>query len=314
MTYSSRSTEVPMSQRTNFPYLRTQKYTQGAGRLLQQPTFPVPAEWALPPPDPVISATHLFPEGEFVPHGFFEKVGPEWFTLETEYKEWRYTMRREAQMILPFLYLGQYRSVKDRDWLKRQGFTLLLAVRDVKLTYVSGKTAAAELGIEAENIDVPHTRDLVSILPRVIRLINDHISSSHTPVSNGLRHKKIFVFCETGNRYSALVPVAYLMVMLNLKLHHALPAVHMQRLSVEADEESRQMLLSFESILTAKMDVEESRRTAMGSAKMMAPSQTVCRKRHFTYQDEDDAMEDFMDTGTEDATFERKPVAPFQDR
>ncbi|KAB8237428.1 dual specificity protein phosphatase family protein [Aspergillus alliaceus] len=313
MAHPSRPMEVPMSQQTDSPYVRTQQYTRG-GRLLQ-PAYPVPSEWGLPPLEPVTSATHFFPEGEFVPPRFFEVIGPEWFPLEGEYKEWRYNMRREAQKILPFLYLGQYPSVKDKRWLERQGFTLLLAVRDAKLTHVSGKNAAAELGIEAETIDISHIHDLVSILPRVIRLINDHISSSHTPASSQWPPKKIFVFCETGNRYSALVPIAYLMVMLNLKLYHAVSAVHMQRLSVEADEDSKQMLASFESIIMAKRNVEEVRRAALDNTNLMAPLGTVCRKRSFTHQHEDDAMEDVMDMGTDgNATSERKPVAPFQDR
>ncbi|EIT78952.1 hypothetical protein BDV35DRAFT_79310 [Aspergillus flavus] len=315
MAHSSPFTEVPMSQQTDSPYVRTQQYTRGAGKLLQPPAVPMQAEWSLPHLDPVTSATHIFPEGEFVPHGFFEKIGPEWFVPETEQKEWKYYMRREAQKILPFLYLGQYASVKDRHWLKGQGFTLLLAIRDERFPHICGKNAAAELGIEAATFAVPRIQDFVSIGSHVIRTINDHISSSHTPVSNEWPYKKVFVFCETGNGYSGLALVAYLMVMLNLKLQHALAAVHMQRLSVEADEPSRQMLASFESIVIAKRNVEEARQAATEGTSLMVPTRTVCKKRSFTDRDEDEAMEDIMDIGADEhATFDRKPVAPFQDR
>ncbi|KAE8380537.1 hypothetical protein BDV26DRAFT_131244 [Aspergillus bertholletiae] len=315
MAHSSRSTEVPMSHQTDSPYVRTQQYTRGAGRLLQQPSVPMQAEWSLPHLDPVNSATHIFPEGEFVPHGFFQKVSPEWFVPEAELKEWKYSMRREAQKILPFLYLGQYASVKDRHWLKSQGFTLLLAIRDEKFPHICGKNAAGELGIDAATFGIPYIQDFVSIGPQVIRTINDHISSPHTPVSNEWPHKKVFVFCETGNGYSGLALVAYLMVMLNLKLHHALAAVHMQRLSVEADESSRQMLASLESIVIAKRNVEEAKRAAMKGTSLMVPTQTICKKRSFTQRDEDEAMEDIMDMAADEgAASERKPVAPFQDR
>ncbi|KNG80987.1 putative dual specificity protein phosphatase 3 [Aspergillus nomiae NRRL 13137] len=315
MAHSTPFTEVAMSHQTDSPYVRTQQYTRGAGRLFQQPAVPMQAEWGLPHVDPVTSATHVFSEGEFVPYEFFKKIGPEWFVPEAEGKEWKYCMRREAQKILPFLYLGPYASLKNTAWLKAQGFTLLLAIRDERFPHVCGENAATELGIEAETFAVAQTQDFVSIGPRLIRTINDHISSSHTPVSNEWPYKKVLVFCETGNGYSGLALVAYLMVMLNLKLHQALAVVHAHRLSVEADEPSRQMLVSFESIIMAKRNVEEVRRATTEGAGLMVPPQTVCKKRSFTHRNEDEAMEDIMDMGAdEDTASDRKPVAPFQDR
>jgi hypothetical protein len=263
----------------------------------------------------VTSSTHYLPDGEFVPHGFFDRVGPEWFSLPRVGNEWNYTMRREAQMILPFLYLGQWYSAKDKHWLKSEGFTFLLAVRDEKWKHISGEAVAADLGIEAKTMAVPNIQGLMSIMPRVIRIINDHISSSDTGISNKWPRKKIFVFCETGNRYSAMVLVAYLMVMLNFPLHRALQAVHLQRLSVEADEESRQVLASFETIIEAKRNVEEARRASMENTKSVISPQTVCGKRSHAHGDEDETMEDNMDMGEDgDGVSERRPIAPFQDR
>ncbi|KAF7597605.1 hypothetical protein BBP40_000083 [Aspergillus hancockii] len=304
-----------MSQQTDSPYVHTQQYTRGATRVHQQPALPLPAEWVIPQPDPVTSSTHCFPEGEFVPHGFFDRIGPEWFSLPTIGNEWNYTMRREAQKILPFLYLGQWHSAKDRHWLRSEGFTFLLAVRDERMKHISGEAIAADLGIESKTMAVPNPHVLISIMPHVIRLINDHISSPGPGVSDNWPRKKIFVFCETGNRYSAMVLVAYLMVMLNYSLQRALQVVHLQRLSVEADEESRLMLASFETIIDAKRNVEEARRASKENSGSMISPQTVCGKRSYAHRDENEAMEDHMDMGDDgDAASQRRPVAPFQDR
>ncbi|PLB43551.1 dual specificity protein phosphatase 3 [Aspergillus steynii IBT 23096] len=316
MALPSRCTEAPMSQQPSTHYVRTHEYVAGAGRV-QRTNF-----YALAGIDsqigvqlePVSSDSHCFPEGEFVPPGFFERVHSDMFALPPRMNDWKYHMRREAQMILPFLYLGPWACLKDRVWLEREGFTLLLAVRDQRLAHarlISGEKAAMELGIETCAVDTVDNQDLITALPRAIRLINDHVSTPANAQSHNSSRRKILLFCETGNGHSAGVLVAYLMAMFNLKFHQALQIAHLQRFCIDIDEPLKNLLLSFESILAAKRDVESSRRMASANPGL-ATLTTTNRKRDL--EDPND-MEDSMDMDGHDGLFPaRRGTAPFQDR
>ncbi|MCP6423762.1 hypothetical protein NL463_31080, partial [Klebsiella pneumoniae] len=43
--------------------------------------------------------------------------------------DWTYERRREAQMILPYLYLGPMTAAKDEAWMRKEGITMVLGVR-----------------------------------------------------------------------------------------------------------------------------------------------------------------------------------------
>jgi len=44
--------------------------------------------------------------------------------------DWRYEMRREAQEIIPRLFLGPFASAKDENWLKAKGITHIVTIID----------------------------------------------------------------------------------------------------------------------------------------------------------------------------------------
>lgn len=305
-----------MSQQPSAHYVRTHQYVAGAGRVQRTNFYSLAGvELENEPHREFVSAdTHCFPEGEFVPPGFFERVHSDMFALPAQMRDWKYHMRREAQMILPFLYLGPWGCLKDRVMLDREGFTLLLAIRDQRLAYarlVSGEKAATELGIETSSVDTVDSQELITALPRVIRLINDHISTPANAQSHNSSRRKVLLFCETGNGHSALVLVAYLMVMFNLKFVQALQIAHLQRFCIDVDEPLKQGLSSFESILAAKRDVESSRRIASANPGLTTLA-TTTKKRGF--EDHND-MEDSMDMDGYDSVFpSRQGIAPFQDR
>ncbi|KKA19569.1 putative dual specificity protein phosphatase 3 [Rasamsonia emersonii CBS 393.64] len=272
------TSETPMSHDEASPYVPTHPYSTNIPiRRLPVVVPPVAlfdhdtSQFDTSPP-----SSHDFEYGEFVQSGFFQSVDPEWFAHKAQPADWTYEMRRHAQQVLPFLYLGPYACVKDRAFLEREGITLLLAVRSKQSAMarlVSGEKAAAELGIEADSIDVLNNQELIAEYPRAIRRINDHISSfptqgittTTTTTSPSSSPRKVLVFCESGNERSASVVIAYLMVMLNLSLHDALWRVQHRRFCVCIEEPMRHLLHSFESILTAKRDVTKAKRSLMSS-------------------------------------------------
>ncbi|KAJ5167013.1 uncharacterized protein N7482_005794 [Penicillium canariense] len=280
--------------------------------------------------------THQFNEGDYICPGFFSLAYLDGFTRRFKYSQWSYEMRREAQPILPFLSLGPYSCLRDREFLRSQGFTLLLAIRNRHSAHarlVSGDKAAAELGIQADAIDVLDNQELISAFPCAIRRINDHLAGvdrdNHLPTnlstataSDTLRKKKVLVFCESGNERSAGVVIAYLMVMLNLDAVHAMHTVQQHRFCVSIEDPMKRILTAFESILAAKRDVKSARCTNIQSgattlAPPPVPPMLLAKKRSFADRQENDtdlADGDMDVDGEADLPLDRTPCAPFQDR
>ncbi|KAJ6013596.1 hypothetical protein N7540_008187 [Penicillium herquei] len=272
---------------------------------------------------------HCFAEGDFIPPGFFHNANLNGFTRRFKYSQWSYEMRREAQSILPFLSLGPSSVLRDGNYLRDQGFTLLLAIRNTHSALarlVSGEKAAAELGIQSDTIDVLDNQELISAFPRAIRRINDHLAGVDKEFSppeyqdqNGMR--KVLVFCETGNERSAAVVIAYVMTMMNQGALEATRMIQQHRFCVSIEDAVKRLLTAFDSILCAKRDVERVKQAAAESNIMastnLAPV-SLAKKRSFQVCRDADAMMDDgdmdMDMDNGDYSSERMPMAPFRDR
>jgi hypothetical protein len=177
----------------------------------------------------------------------------------------------------------------------------------------------------ADSIDVLDNQELISAFPRAIRRINDHlagvdIDSGMAP--SGLQQKrKVLVFCESGNERSASVVIAYIMVMLNMAAAEATHMIQQRRFCVSIEDPMKRVLAAFESILSAKRDVEHAKHISpprINVTATLAPpssSPVLAKKRSFQDHRDDCHMDDEMEVdGEEDSFFERKPTAPFQDR
>ncbi|KAJ5950540.1 uncharacterized protein N7479_008953 [Penicillium vulpinum] len=328
--------EVPMSQDDESLYVRTQEYTA----MPRNPMFisaSTGTYYGLGADDEntVIVDTkrfdresHEFAEGDFVCPGFFNLVNLGGFTRRFNPSQWNYDMRRQAQSIFPFLSLGPSACLRDFDYLRSQGFTLLLAIRSrhsALARLVSGDKAAAEVGIIADAIDVLDNQELISAFPRAIRRINDHLAgvdmgSDGVLSQSEQQKKKVLVFCESGNERSAGVVIAYIMVMLNIETFEATHMIQQRRFCVSIEDNMKLTLAAFESILSAKCDVERAKKYMVRGGATLAPPSAppmLTKKRSFQDHKYDDLAvdEDEMDMDMdEDPFFERKPQAPFQDR
>ncbi|KAL4752428.1 hypothetical protein BDW72DRAFT_171249 [Aspergillus terricola var. indicus] len=301
--------ETSLSGNATSQYIRNHQYT----KKIAASYYPDIHYHGLNQPalEPIGPGSHQFPEGEFVSPGFFQYIDPSIFTLPRSEVEWTYNMRRTAQRMLPFLYLGPWNALSNKQWLRDEGISLLLGVRDQRLAQsrlFSGQKAAADVGIEADSFDIVDGQDLIARLPQTIRRINDHIYPSVGLAAGAPTAKKVLVFCETGNGLSALVVVAYCMVMLNMSLGQAMNFIHSQRFCIDMEDGLRPMLLAFEGLLEAKRDVEKANKAAGANLLLTAPAMTLSKKRSFADHEEDDKM------GNDSMGLERKPTAPFQDR
>ncbi|KUI63662.1 Serine/threonine/tyrosine-interacting protein [Cytospora mali] len=207
---------------------------------------------------------------------------------------WRYEDRRRAQPVLDFLYLGPLAVVRDHEFLREEGITLLLAVRDAAMAHMRIQTvdrAVAELGLEVQYLDIADRQQLIQALPHTINNINDHLlrvyrSQLQTVGGGGgggtaidpsaFRRGKVLVFCETGNERGAVVAAAYLMSMYGTEMVSAVQFVSCQRFCVTFDEPTKHMLQSFGDILDAKkMIARQNQQQAMPSAAAAAAAATA---------------------------------------
>lgn len=192
---------------------------------------------------------------------------------------WTYESRRVAQPVLDYLYLGPSSVVRNRQWLRDEGITMILAARDAKqagLNIMAFDKLAEEMGIEARYVDVSGYHELIRAFPSAVRLINDHMLRIYREqavmtaridarLTGGdmvidaasFRRGKVLVFCETGNDRSASVVSAYLMAVLGLSTSEVCQFITYKRFCVSMDEDLKHTLRSYEDILLAQRTVHQ---------------------------------------------------------
>ncbi|EEH36203.1 dual specificity protein phosphatase 3 [Paracoccidioides lutzii Pb01] len=214
--------------------------------------------------------SHDFPNGYFACADFFKSLGPASFHSGYGFMEWHYNKRREAQMILPFLYVGPTSAARNIEFVKGEGITYLLGIRGPMPYHeriVCADKCAAQLGIKSDYIVLEDDEDLAQSIPDIIRSINDHLcccpvhiqpgSNAQEPISDRPL-KKVLIFCETGNERSAAIAIAYLMAIMNYDLVKAFINVQGRRYCCNLTDPLKGGLHTFESVLTAKRDLAKA--------------------------------------------------------
>jgi serine/threonine/tyrosine-interacting protein len=146
-----------------------------------------------------------------------EALRPYSWTETSDYaspeNNWEYADRRKAQPITPFIFLGPLSAAKDADFLRDNGMTMIVSLRQpnpyghriISATMKSAQT----LGVHVEDFSVPSLQHLRTVLPRVVNLIGEHLVSAPTRYH---RLGRVMVVCENGNGMSAAIVIAFLIV------------------------------------------------------------------------------------------------------
>ena len=196
-------------------------------------------------------------------------------TITHKMLDWKYANRREAQMVLPFLYVGPLSAAKNEKFVREGGFTLLVSVRSTAsgpARTMDAVKMAAPYAIQSYNLDVDSPTDLIRKFPLAIKAINDHLEDmtnkrplqvSGTMQSVSIQGK-VLVVCETGNERSAAFVAAYLMAVFSIDVITAIQTVQFQRFSMCVDDPIKNALGTFETLLNAKRDVGRANRRADG--------------------------------------------------
>ena len=275
---------------------------------------PTPPRIVVPPP--TLNAAAL-PEIALsaIDREFNKVVDYESIISQNAMLEWSYERRREAQMILPYLYLGPMTVAKDEAWLRRENITCVLGIR-LKGAFegrlmVGALKKAEQLGIEHHTIDIAGPQDLIHSFPGTSAFIYNHVSQRLQATG---KLGKVFVFCESGNERSAGVVAAYLMEAHEDVDHiKAMQLCQAQRFCTNFDDGMKRLLQSYWDIVCA-------RRAVAGSVTpnfAMLPSNVRTEvatnvKRPLERDDDEDEDMDGMDSDDEER-FSGRTYAPFVD-
>ncbi|KAJ9621986.1 hypothetical protein H2203_006867 [Taxawa tesnikishii (nom. ined.)] len=226
--------------------------------------------------------------------------------------EWSYERRRQAQMILPFLYLGPWNAIKDRQFLEKEGVTMVLGIRyrhSFESKLMTGALRVADgMGIQNATVDLLDNQELIAAFPQLTAQINSHLSRAHQAQQRG----KVLVFCESGNERSAGAVAAYLMEMHNnVDYIKAMQFVQSQRFCVNFDDGMKRVLQSYWDIIKAKRDVGAAEAPSAQTRNTSVHGEGNASKKRALERDgdEDETMSDMEDADR----FGGRAFAPFID-
>lgn len=293
--------------------------------------LPTPPRIVVPPP----TLTTDMPELT-IGHGgiedldmsFLKEMDLEDIVQKNTLLEWAYERRRQAQMILPWLYLGPMVAARDKAFLAREGITMALAIRTQPNSMRGAMLAANEVCLEVASIESPTPYGLTARFAETTSLINRHIARvrQHVLETTG-EHSlgKVLVFCESGNGTSAAIVASYLMETLNdFDYIKAMQVCQAQRFCINFDDTLKTMLRSYWDILQAKRsiasyDAQRSQQHDLPidhspSSAQLVPLPATRNKRSLEHtRDDDDTM---MADGLEESDalrFVGRDITPFYD-
>jgi len=248
--------DLPMADLSS-PHSRHHEYTY---------RLPTPPRIVVPPPTATAEVPELHITGastaeEDIDVSFLKELNLESTIQKNTLLEWSYDRRRQAQMILPWLYLGPLTAAKDREWLRRAEVTMVLAIRSRPNSMTGAIQAATESCQEVATIEAADYHALIRQLSDITKFINRHLSRlrEFTKATGSPRLGKVLVFCESGNEKAAAVVAAYLMETLDDFDHiKSMQVCQTQRFCVNFDDSIKNMLRSYWDILSARRTVERS--------------------------------------------------------
>ena len=258
---------------------------------------------------------------------FLKEMALEDIVQKNTLVEWAYERRRQAQMVLPWLFLGPMVASKDKEFLAREGITMVLAIRSRDNSMSGALQAARDAGLAVATIETPTYHDLIGRFGDTTEAINRHVAAihQHTLAQTGESTLgKVLVFCESGNEKSAAVVAAYLMETLdNFDYIKAMQVCQAQRFCVNFDDTIKNILRSYWDILQAKRSVSSSNAqqyqgnefdngSGQSATHLQSSSIAKCKRSIEDMHDDDDVeMENGMDP-SDALRFQGRDNTPFQ--
>ncbi|PHH71197.1 hypothetical protein CDD82_6685 [Ophiocordyceps australis] len=150
---------------------------------------------------------------------------------------WVYALRYKAQCVLDHLWIGPLSVVRDVEFLRREGFSMVLVARDERLANTRLPTLheacrVLDLASRCFAIDCKG-RGLVGQLAGIMDAIKTHVVAveRRRGTHESSRRAKILIVCNTGNELAPGIAAAYLMAVFGQTLTQAFETVMTARYS-----------------------------------------------------------------------------------
>jgi hypothetical protein len=313
------SNEPPMSDSLGVPKPNHQQYSY---------RLPTPPRIIIPPPTLSSGMPGLIlgdAPAQDVDMSFLRDLALDDIVQKNTLLEWVYEHRRQAQMVLPWLYLGPMLAARDKAFLAREGITLAIGVRARENSMNGAIRAASEVCAEVTTVEAPTYQALIGKLADITKTINTHVARVRQMAIQQTGQPsfgKVLIFCESGNEMSATVAVSYLMETLSdFDYIKAMQVCQAQRFCANFDDTSKNILRAYWDIIQAKRSVATYNAQTNGAnlhadknAAHLQSSFAIKTKRTIEQTHDDDDVDMGGDVDFSDALrFQGRDTTPFQD-
>jgi len=131
-------------------------------------------------------------------------------------------MRREAQLIIPGLYLGPFQASIKLERMTQLGITHVLCVRDQKEASFIYPRFRDDFIYHTLEIRDSMDQNLISVIPECLRFIDEAINAGGT----------VLAHCNGGIALAPAIVVGYIMTKYNWSFENALSYVQSKRYCV----------------------------------------------------------------------------------
>ncbi|WVO16219.1 hypothetical protein L204_103890 [Cryptococcus depauperatus] len=170
--------------------------------------------------------------------------------------EWTYEMRREAQLIIPGLYLGPFQASLNAGKMRSMGITHVLCIRDQKEARLIYPRFPTEFKYMTLDLSDHPNQNLITTFPRCRDFIEEALSNGGT----------VLAHCNGGIAVSPSVVIGYLMWKFNWTAEHALTHVQNKRYCISTIPFQNQFK-EYEPIYMAQKMVESVSKRENGMSK-----------------------------------------------
>ncbi|GAA6000686.1 hypothetical protein JCM10207_004609 [Rhodosporidiobolus poonsookiae] len=159
--------------------------------------------------------------------------------------EWKYEMRREAQEILPGLYVGPFQPSWKLDTLKNLGITHILCIAESREQHLFKAKFPDQFVYLIQEIRDADDQNLIRIFPQAQQFIDSAL------IAGG----RVLVHCGDGISRSPAIVTAYVMTKTNLTHEDAFQFVQARRFCVAPRTEFVHQIEAYRPIFQASQAV-----------------------------------------------------------
>ncbi|KAI5814265.1 protein-tyrosine phosphatase-like protein [Pyronema omphalodes] len=237
--------------------------------------LPAPPRILIPPPTINASPDSSSSSSEWSAQNLSHLITQTNSIIPNTLQDWKYEFRREAQQLLPHLYLGPLSAAKDSGFLAMAGITQLIAIRNARTRLGEAANVA---GIKYFALEVNTAQELIRHFNKAVDIIDMHYIEGLSedekaevtlPLdgrtlkekqirwmtnrrSNDVPGGRTLLFCESGNDRSAVVAAAYIMQHLGANTVQSIQVIQGRRFCVCFNDELKWMLNHYEPIWRAR--------------------------------------------------------------